>query len=265
MQQSPIEDIIDELEEYIDSCKPKVLSTSQIIVNRDEIQSLIEELRAKTPEEIRRYQKIISNRDAILSDAQKKADAIIAKAEIQTEELVSEHQIMQQAYAQANEVVNIASRKSQEMIDRATNDANSIRQGAITYTDGLLNQIQEILVRSMDSTKTRADGFLRDMQGYLDVVVANRMELSPEPVGIAANTPQPQVAQKITDQTGPLPSDTMGASAQAGNNNTPRSAATLAPSATPGNTSAGNGRGQSGTETKGSGVKDMSDQFFNKE
>ncbi len=258
MQQSPIEDIIDELEKYIDSCKPKVLSTSQIIVNRDEIQSLIEELRAKTPEEIRRYQKIISNRDAILSDAQKKADAIIAKAEIQTEELVSEHQIMQQAYAQANEVVNIASRKSQEMIDRATNDANSIRQGAITYTDGLLNQIQEILVRSMDSTRTRADGFLRDMQGYLDVVVANRMELSPEPVGIAANTPQPQVAQKVTQQTGSLPEETASASGNKGTAN--HSAATLAPSATPGNNT-----NKAGAEKSGAGVKDMSDRFFNKE
>ena len=259
MQQSPIEDIIDELEEYIDSCKPKVLSTSQIIVNRDEIQSLIEELRAKTPEEIRRYQKIINNREQILADAHKKADAIIAKAEIKTEELVSEHQIMQQAYAQANEVVNVASRKSQEMIDRATTEANGIRQSAIAYTDGLLAHLQEVLVRSIDSTRTRADGFLRDMQGYLDVVVSNRMELSPEPIGIAESAPQPQVAQRVSQQTGSLP--TSDTSAQKENNN--RSAATLAPSATPGNS----GKKAEGSAEKdnSSAVRGISDQFFNKE
>lgn len=264
MHQSPIEDIIDELEEYIDTCKPKMMSSSHIIVNRDEITSLIEELRAKTPEEIRRYQKIISNRDAILADAQKKADAIIAKAEIQTEELVSEHQIMQQAYAQANEVVNIASRKSQEMIDRATTDANEIRQSAITYTDSLLAHIQEILVRSMDSTRNYADGYLKDMQGYLDVVVANRMELSPEPVRVAASAPQPKASVTAAkngtqDNTAKQPAPH--------NNSTTRSAATLAPSATPGNAKPSGGKQEAKGPAKddSSAVRDMPDQFFNKE
>ena len=56
---SRIEQLIDELEEYIESCKPKFMSNSEIIVNKDEIDELIRELRMKTPDEIRRYQKII--------------------------------------------------------------------------------------------------------------------------------------------------------------------------------------------------------------
>ena len=55
----------------------------------------------KTPEEIKRYQKIISNKEAILNDAKQKAQELINDATIQTNELISEHQIMQQAYAQA--------------------------------------------------------------------------------------------------------------------------------------------------------------------
>ena len=71
---SAIEDIIDELEEYIDSCKPSsIFSDTKIVVNRDDIDGLLEELRRKTPDEIRRYQKIISNQEAILNDAKKKA------------------------------------------------------------------------------------------------------------------------------------------------------------------------------------------------
>ena len=66
---SRIEQIIDELEEYIESCKPKFMSNSEIIVNKDEIDELIRELRMKTPDEIKRYQKIISNKEAILNDA----------------------------------------------------------------------------------------------------------------------------------------------------------------------------------------------------
>ena len=99
---SRIEQIITEIEEYIDSCKFQPLSNSKIVVNKDEIEELLTELRMKTPEEIKRYQKIINNRDAIIEDAQAKAEQIIQQAQIHTNELVSEHQIMQQAYAQAN-------------------------------------------------------------------------------------------------------------------------------------------------------------------
>ncbi len=175
---SRIEEIIEEIEDYIDSCKPSAFSSSKIVVNRDELEGLLEELRTKTPDEIKRYQKIISNKEAILADAQSKADAIIAQAQIQTNELVSEHQIMQQAYAQANEVVMIATKNAQEMLDKATEDANNIRLSAISYTDDLLKQIEDVLVSSMDTTRARTDSYLASMQGFLDVVISNRMELS---------------------------------------------------------------------------------------
>ena len=74
---SKMEQIIEEIEEYIDGCKFQPLSSTKIIVNKEELEELIAELRAKTPEEVKRYQKIISNKEAILADAQAKADQII--------------------------------------------------------------------------------------------------------------------------------------------------------------------------------------------
>ena len=85
---SRIEQVIDEIEEYIEGCKPKFMSSTEIIVNKDEIDELLRELRMKTPDEIKRYQKIISNKDAILADAQNKADAIIAEAQAKAREMV---------------------------------------------------------------------------------------------------------------------------------------------------------------------------------
>ena len=73
---SRIEQIIGEIEEYVDSCKFQPLSTTKIVVNKEEIEELLRELRLKTPDEIKRYQKIINNKDAILEDAQTKADAL---------------------------------------------------------------------------------------------------------------------------------------------------------------------------------------------
>ncbi len=177
---SKIEDIIDEIEAYIDDCKPSAFSANKIIVNKDELESLLQELRTKTPDEIRKYSRMLANREQILADAKAKADEIISQAHIQTNELVSEHQIMQQAYAQANEVILIAQKNAQEKLDRATEDANNIRMGAIAYTDELLANIQTILSNSIETTKSRTDTFLSTMQVYLDTVDANRASLVPE-------------------------------------------------------------------------------------
>ena len=179
---SRIEQIITEIEEYIDSCKFQPLSNSKIIVNKDEIEELIAELRSKTPEEIKRYQKIISNKEAILADAQAKADQIIAQAQVQTTELVSEHQIMQQAYAQPNEVVMIATKQAQEILDNATREANQIRMGAVEYTDAQLKAIEDILTGSIEESKTHYGNLLSSLQEYLGVVSTNRAQLVPQEV-----------------------------------------------------------------------------------
>lgn len=176
---SKMERIIDEIEEYIDSCKTYPLSSAKIIVNKDEIEELLGELRSKTPEEIKRYQQIISNKEAILADAQAKADAIIAQAQIKTDELINEHQIMQRAYAQANEVVMLATKQAQDILDTATNDANNIRMGAMQYTDDMLKNLENAIARSMEAARVRHDSYIGSLQEFYDVVSANRAELNP--------------------------------------------------------------------------------------
>ena len=76
---SRIEQIIEEIEEYVESCKYQPLSTTKIIVNKEEIEELLRELRLKTPDEIKRYQKIISNKEAILQDAHRQRQTISLK------------------------------------------------------------------------------------------------------------------------------------------------------------------------------------------
>ena len=161
---SRIEQIIEEIEEYIDSCKFQPLSTTKIIVNKDQMDELLRELRMKTPDEIKRYQKIIANKDAILADAQAKADGMIQEAQIQTNELVSEHEIMQQAYAQANEIVTAATAQAQQILDNATNDANQIRIGAIHYTDDLLSQAESAIGRTLDTYTSKYDSLVNSRQ-----------------------------------------------------------------------------------------------------
>lgn len=170
--------MIDEIEEYIENCKYQALSNTKIIVNKEEIDELLRELRMKTPDEIKRYQKIISNKEAILSDARSKAEALINEATMHTNELINEHEIMQQAYARANEIVEEAQAQAQAIIDDAVADANSIRQGSINYTDEMLKSLQMIISHSMEGAQGRFAEYLSSMQSTYDIVTANRNELS---------------------------------------------------------------------------------------
>ncbi len=175
---SKIEQIIDEIQEYIDSCKYQPLSNTKIVVSKDEMDELLRELRMKTPEEIKRYQKIISNRDAIIEDAKTKAEAMLREATIQTNELVNEHEIMQQAYAQANEIIAQATEKAQLILDNATKDANEIRIGAIQYTDEMLGSLHNIISHAIDSAGAKYDNLILDLKRTCDIIDTNRASLS---------------------------------------------------------------------------------------
>ena len=174
---SRIEQIIEEIEEFVESCKYQPLSTTKIVVNKEELEELLRELRLKTPDEIKRYQKIISNKDAILADAQAKADSLIAEAQAKTKEMVSQHEVMQQAYAQANETIANANKQAQQILDNATNDANDIRIGAVQYTDDLLANAESIIGHTLNSYTSKYDSLVTSLQECYDVVRNNRAEL----------------------------------------------------------------------------------------
>ena len=181
MSNSRIEQIIEEIEDYIDSCKgPLFGGGDKIVVDRERMEELLRELRMKTPEEIKRYQKILANKDAILADAQQKAEAIIAQANIQNQELVNEHEIMQQAYEQANQVIEMATNQAQEILDNATRDANEIRRGAIQYTDDMLANLQEMVQNVVENSNSRYTALMQDFQDFYNTIISNREELAPE-------------------------------------------------------------------------------------
>lgn len=72
--------IIEEIENYVNNSQKYMFSKNKVIINKDEMLELLTELKLKTPEEMRMCQKIIRNRDAIISEAQQKAEEIIRKA-----------------------------------------------------------------------------------------------------------------------------------------------------------------------------------------
>lgn len=176
---SKIEQLIDDIELCIDNSKPLPLSNGKIIVNKEEIDGLLHELRMSTPDEIKRYQKIISNKEAILNDARAKAEALINETTVHTNKLINEHEIMQQAYAQANEVVTSATYKAQEILDTATIEANSVRSAAMQYMDDILNYLENLITNSTNTAVANYENLLNGLNQYKDIIQSNRAELHP--------------------------------------------------------------------------------------
>ena len=145
---SRIEQLIGEIEEYIDSCKYQPLSNTKILVNKEEMEELLVELRLRVPEEIKKYQKIISQQDAILADAKAQADMMLNDARTQTEEMVSDNEIMQKAYEKANALLQDAQKQADGIVNNAVADADQIRSNAIRYTDEMLASLETIITRS---------------------------------------------------------------------------------------------------------------------
>ncbi len=177
---SKIEQIIDDIEDYIGGCKFQTFSSTNILVDKEHMEELLRELRMKTPDEIKRYQKIISNKEAILNDAKEKADAMLKEAQVHTDQMVNEHEIMQQAYAQANEVVQQAVNQAQQILDTATTDANGIRQSAMKYTDDMLAELQTIVKTAIADTQSKYTGLLERLKSSEAIIDKNRQDLYPQ-------------------------------------------------------------------------------------
>jgi len=176
---SAIEELIEEIEVYIENCKYQPLSNTKIIVNKEEIDELLRELRMKIPEEVRRYQKIIVNKQAILDDSRARAQALIEETKEQCDELVSEHEVMKQAYKKAQEVIDDAAKRAQNIIDDATRQSNSMKQSAVQYTDKLLREFEQVVGRTIGTTERSYENFMNQLVRYQETVRGNREDLKP--------------------------------------------------------------------------------------
>jgi vacuolar-type H+-ATPase subunit H len=189
MGASRIEQLIEDIYEFVESCRMQPLSSTKVIVPKDELYDLLDELRLRTPDEIKRYQKIISNRDAIITDAEEKAESILRQTRDKAKDLLNEHEIMQQAYYQANEMIMQASEEADRMRREASEEADQIRTGALVYSNDVLTEVERVLANAYDTAISRYDSFIGTLKNNLEIINNNKRELSEQlyPQESAAN------------------------------------------------------------------------------
>ena len=176
MQVSRIEQKIEDIYAFVESCKMQHLSTTKVVVPKNELYDLLDDLRRDVPEEIRRYQKILSQRDAILEDAEAKANEILVDAREQYRGMVEEHSIMQQAYQQAELMVQQATERAEAIVATARRQAEEIGSGAIYYTTDMLDMAEKVIASAYESAVSNSNALEAALKSHLKTISQNKAE-----------------------------------------------------------------------------------------
>ena len=157
---SNIEKAIDEIEEEIRNSKSVFLSATQISVNREAIEVLLKDLRNSIPEELERYRKIISNREAIERQALEDAEKIRNEVRQQAEEILGESEIMAQAQARADELVQMAAEEAERIREEALYERQVYLSSAQNYLNDMLLNLNDMIGECIDATTRNTQKFM---------------------------------------------------------------------------------------------------------
>ena len=200
MAKKGIEEMISEIEIFIDSCKYKPLSSSMIIVPKDDLEQMLNELKLKLPNEIERCKKIMRNKEAILADARTRADSIITESVAEANKLVDQSQIVELANIRANEILDMARSQADQIVNEANADANEIRLGSMYYTKDKLTEVSNYINATLEAEKTNYDNLIQSLQSNLDIVLNNTNEINGD-IANMTGAAQQAVAPEEATQT----------------------------------------------------------------
>ena len=200
MNPSRIEKAIDEIYEYVESCKPSKLYPNKVTVSKDELYDLLDALRMCAPEEIKRYQKIINNREKILSEAQAEAQKIMSQAQEQTAQLLDQNEIVQTAYVQAEQIVKQAEVQAQNILNQALGESDQVRTSALYYTSDLLGEAGRNIESSLKEIESKSTMLVNVLKKDIEVIKSNRTELKEQIEGNLPAEEDPQMeAASVTE------------------------------------------------------------------
>ena len=116
--------------------------THNVVINEDQMIDLIDQMRISIPEEIKRSQQILAQRDRILAQAKDEHDRMLEIANEKREQLISAHEISVEA-----------TNRAKQIISQAQTEADVIKQEADKYALESLKKLEIEMERSMAQVK----------------------------------------------------------------------------------------------------------------
>jgi F0F1-type ATP synthase membrane subunit b/b' len=144
--------LIDRLEEILNESRPFPF-THNVIVDEDRVLDLIDQMRVAIPEEVKKAQQLLAQRDRILAQAQEEANRTLALAREKSEQLVERDAIVQAAHARAEQIVA-----------QSRNDIESTRREADEYALDTLTRLEMELDRSLTQVRNGIRALQNDNQ-----------------------------------------------------------------------------------------------------
>lgn len=132
-----IQHLVDRLEQLLADSR-RIPMTSNLVVDEDRIFNIVDQMRVSIPEEVKRANRVESEKERILAQAHEEADRIRELAKQEASELVRRDSIMASAQQRADTILERARREAEMM--RAESDA---------YALDVLMKLEEDLLRSL--------------------------------------------------------------------------------------------------------------------
>ena len=127
--------LIDRLEELFNNSRPIPL-THNVIVDEDKFLDIIDQMRISVPEEVKKAQQVFSQKDRVMAQAQEEANRTLQLAREKADALVEKEAL-----------VTDAQRRAGQIIDQARVEAENIKTGADQYALESLMALQTELER----------------------------------------------------------------------------------------------------------------------
>lgn len=136
-----VEVLLRRVADLVTHARPMPLSSS-VMINRDEVLELLEEVADRLPEELRQARWLLRERDEFLAKVQRQGDDILDEARVQAERMV-----------QRTEVVRAAQHTARRTIEDAEVEARRLRHEAEDYCDQKLAQFEVVLDRTQKTVQ----------------------------------------------------------------------------------------------------------------
>jgi cell division septum initiation protein DivIVA len=133
--------LIDRLEEILNESRPFPF-THNIIVDEDKILDLIDQMRLAIPDEVKKAQQVLAQRDRILAQAQEEKERTLAQAREKSDQLV-----------ERDGIVEAAKIRAEEIIAQAQGEIQTIRQDADNYALQTLTQLEMEMDRALGQVR----------------------------------------------------------------------------------------------------------------
>ena len=127
--------LIDRLEELFNDAKA-VPFTHNVVVDEDRMLELIDQMRIAIPEEVKKAQQVMAQRDRVMAQAQEEANRTLQIARDKSEQLVQKDMIVQEAQRRADQIVA-----------QARGEAEATRADADNYVLDTLMQLQDQIAK----------------------------------------------------------------------------------------------------------------------